>query len=105
MAKDTGASGPSLNELFEQSVQAHRAGRLDRAIEYMRRAITLSPADVALHNNLGGMLLEHGDLDTAASAFRTALAIDPGHHSALFNLGNLEQRRGRTQAAAQCSDS
>ncbi len=54
------------------------AGRRTAAIEQIRQAIRLNPADPRNHERLGGLLLELGDLGGARSAFQEALRLFDG---------------------------
>ena len=68
-------------------IMAHQSGKIDEAIEHLRRAIAFK-ADVALyHANLGEMCRLVGRLDEAIAAGRRALELDPKNASALNNLG------------------
>lgn len=46
-----------------------------------------------------GLDLEAVSIDEAATAYREALALDPGHAEAHLNLGRLEHEKGRIEEA------
>lgn len=54
-----------------------------------------------MRTNIGGALLERGDLDGAREQFELALSIQPENAIAHFNLGHLLQSRGRQQESAE----
>ncbi|HEX7180501.1 MAG TPA: alkaline phosphatase family protein, partial [Thermoanaerobaculia bacterium] len=54
-----------------------------------------STRTAASYNNEGLLLREAGRTAEAAAAFERAIALDPGHASALFNLSELLHREGR----------
>lgn len=49
---------------------AHEKGQADRALDLIRRSITLLPTASHYHNNLGKVLRHAGDLDGAEAAYR-----------------------------------
>lgn len=77
--------------------------------EQARQALQQALADAegqqtaaALAHFLIGVLDQaEGDQTKAAAAYRRALALEPGHAGALFQLANLDFAQGRYQAAAE----
>ena len=51
------------------------------------------------HVELGNLALAGGQLDGAAREYAAAVALDPGHAGARFNLAQVLQRQSRTDAA------
>jgi tetratricopeptide (TPR) repeat protein len=86
--------------------------RLDRAPEALaaaERALQLAPTLDAARRNLalarfevGFLVQEAGDLDTAEALYRGALELDPERVEALVNLGNVFRLRYRVADAALC---
>lgn len=81
---------------------------LREAIERIERVPgSLLREKAVLHNNLGSLLEEAGELSGAESHYRAALALlgqQPGaadheHFNLLLNLGGLSERTGKIQAA------
>ena len=52
-------------------------GRLDEALQYLRKAAGLEPNDPTVHANLGETLLRKAMFNEAAAEFETALRLDP----------------------------
>jgi Flp pilus assembly protein TadD len=52
-----------------------------------RAALAARRDDVAAHTNLASALVLLGDLDGAADEYRAALALNPKHLPARYNLG------------------
>lgn len=56
------------------------------ALDTLTRALEIAPADPDLRNDLGLIQLEMGDLAASQQTFERALALEPGHVHALYNL-------------------
>jgi len=56
-------------------VLAHMAGQGEMALELIRAAIQQAPDYVAAHNNLGNVLRDLGDLESAGAAYQRAIAL------------------------------
>lgn len=74
-------------------------GKGDQALEPLRQAAALAPADVETHYNLGVTLQELGRLDEAEARYRQALEIDPVYADAYLNLGVTLSKLGRLDEA------
>jgi Flp pilus assembly protein TadD len=74
-------------------------GQHASAIEAMRRAIELRPADSLYHNTLGTILGTSGDFDGAIAALRRACELEPGLATAWYNLGVMLTRCVRNDEA------
>ncbi len=59
----------------------------DRATEAYTRAIALHPGHVHAHLNLGRLLHESGEIESAEAHYRQALSANPESALAAFNLG------------------
>ena len=59
----------------------------DRAKEAYTRAIVLNPGHVHAHLNLGRLLHEAGEIESAEAHYRQALSANPESALAAFNLG------------------
>lgn len=70
------------------------AAELRRAIDSFKRALESDPRDAAAYNGLGAAYRLRGDVDAAISCFEQALAIEPGHKFALYNLGTARFDQG-----------
>ncbi|WP_240766770.1 tetratricopeptide repeat protein [Paraburkholderia flava] len=79
---------------------AYHEGRLEEAVEWIMRAIGVSP-NAMFYGNLGNAL---GGLDrhaAAAECYRQALALKPDYVHAHNNLGNTLRAQGQYDAAVQ----
>jgi tetratricopeptide (TPR) repeat protein len=83
----------SMNNLGLLFLETQRA---DEALPLLVKAVELRQDVPAFHNNLG-MALEHtGDFKEAATAYKGALAADPGYEKAKRNLARVEALLGES---------
>lgn len=79
---------------------AFQTGSHAVAMEMIRMAIAVDPAQPAYHSNLGTVLQAQGKLDEAALCYRNALALSPDLAEAHYNLGNILHAQDKLQEAA-----
>jgi tetratricopeptide (TPR) repeat protein len=83
---------PTLGEALAVLGMAWRGrGDLERAREYLRRAVLLDPDDASQLNNYGVVLAESGMLPDAKAQWRRVLEIDPDNATAKANLSAFGQ--------------
>ena len=70
-------------------------GRLDAAIERMRRTLELDPLSVTESANFGWYLLMARRYDAAVEQIRKTLAIDPAYAYAHEVLGRIHEQQGK----------
>ena len=56
------------------------------------KALAIKPDYAEVHNNMGMLLKDQGNLAEAIEAYNRALAIKPRYAEALNNVGNALQR-------------
>ena len=85
---DTGANADIWIDL---GMYQQKSGRHAQAIEAYLRALALLPENapecVRVHNHLGAVLRQEGDLSGAAEQFAHAVALDPAYADAHSNWG------------------
>jgi len=86
---------------MRQALEHHRAGRLDKAEEILRRALESQPQSPELHAQLGLTLKAQGRLEQAIAAFRRALTLRPEFAEAHNNLGNALKAAGEPGPAIE----
>ncbi|EFP10886.1 CRE-BBS-8 protein [Caenorhabditis remanei] len=94
--------GVSSPELFMNiGLCCLAAQQFDFALSSIIRAQATMTEDVAadVWYNIGQVMVDVGDLPSAARAYRLALTHDPDHSESLVNLGILRHREGRTDEA------
>lgn len=72
-----------------------------RAVELLRRAQSLEPADSRIEMALGISLFEQGDADAAVTALQRATELMPGAAAAWYNLGKALKLQVRMDAATE----
>src|SRR5579859_8166101 len=77
-------------------------GRYGDALATADQALTLTPSSSIAHEVRGTALHGLGRSLDAATAYRTALRINPRNFNALNKLGRLELRDGQIAAALEC---
>ena len=66
-----------MQTLLDEGLKEHREGRMAEAGAIYRQILTLDPKQADSHHLLGMIAFQSGDLDTAATMIREAIAINP----------------------------
>ncbi|HRF02248.1 MAG TPA: MerR family transcriptional regulator [Pirellulaceae bacterium] len=91
--------GATAEVCFFLAELLYRVGDLPAARERYYMAIELDEAYVEARANLGCVLVELGDLDLAAAAFRGALRFHPDYPDVHFHLARLLDRQSQRPQA------
>ncbi len=83
-------------------VLSYQQGRLDKAVELLRRATIRVPEHVDAFCNLGIVLNAAGDVGGAEQALRRAISLDPRLAAAHNALGNVLVAAGDIQGGIVC---
>ncbi len=83
---------------YDLATSLARAGKLPAAIEAMGRVVEAFPKSGRLHNELGEMLAQSGDLHKALAQFEQAVALDGPDSYAAKNRDWVEQKLARQNA-------
>ncbi len=75
--------------LNDRAIFYRRAGQLDKALEDVKRALSLRPDLAQAHVTLGDVHREKGEYQQAVASYRTAIAVDPNLAVAHNNLAWL----------------
>ena len=75
---------------------AKSENRIDDAVEAFKRVLTLDTADLGARVNLAQLLMQRRDYAGAVDLLRPAVASEPYHVTALYNLGVALTRAGKT---------
>jgi len=85
--------------LTDQAFRAQESGRLDRAEEFYRQALSLDGSISAAWNNLGEILLSQGYYQDAVQAFSEAAALSPADPRPEYNIAVAYQKSGWAEDA------
>ncbi len=97
----------SIRERFIDDTHYVRAGDaylaadddVDGAVQEYRKALEVNPANAVAHSNLGGLLVNQGQIDEGVAHLLEAIRLDPNDGTPHYNLGMLMFRQGRAEAA------
>src|ERR1700684_1242946 len=92
-------SASSIAALLQQGMEHHRAGRLNEAERFYRRAPALDPRHVEALVLLGMAAGQSGQLPKATELFTRALERDPNNAQIHHNLGETWRHLGQFQKA------
>jgi class 3 adenylate cyclase/TolB-like protein/Tfp pilus assembly protein PilF len=83
---------PTGHQFYSDYLKA--VGRLDEALDQMRRALELDPLSMAINTGLGHVLYLSRQYDAAIDQYRKALAIDPSFAPAHLWFGRPFLQKG-----------
>jgi tetratricopeptide (TPR) repeat protein len=90
------AHGPSRTNLV-QALMATQQYLVAKAL--VMELIGERPQDAQMHNQLGKIHFELGELESAVECFRQACVLNPSDADALYWIGGIKQQLGETEAA------
>lgn len=88
------------DDWFDLGVDLEAVSPEDAPAAYLR-ALELDPEHSDAHVNMGRLLQEAGEYETAEHHYQKALLADPDNLLAAFNLGTLYEDMGRIREAIQ----
>jgi len=91
-----------LETLNALALLTFQTEQYDKAVEYLSKAVKLSPRVAGLHNNLGNAYQKLGKIQEALDSYQRALEIDPRFAQALYNRGQLFQSLEQLSEAQAC---
>ncbi len=86
-------------QLFEQAGRAIADNKLAEAIPLLEEAVTIAPRDAGYRLMLADAYMKSGRFQSAESAYRDVLTIDPSRTRAGLALALMQVANGRPQAA------
>ena len=98
---DSNPGGPSgdAEQILNQALTAHAAGKLDRAVDLYEQVLVLDPQNRFAYYNLGLIDQTRGDDAAAADQYEQAIAVAPDFTPAIFNLAIIRAKQGATDEA------
>ena len=97
---DSAAMALYFNNLGAEAVVEEKP---EKAIEYLRQALALSPDNPDTWNNMGAAMRRAGHDELAVFAYYQSLEIDQYNYSALSNLAQYYETEGRADEAMEIS--
>lgn len=88
-------------QALNAGVEAYKAGRLEEAVEHLKRGIRIDPLAYRLHFHLGLLYGRTGQVFEAISELETAVEINSRHFPAVKNLAILYQKAGFKNKAVE----
>lgn len=96
---DSDSGYQSDNWRIEKAGKYIKKERYSKAVKELRKALKKDDQNADAWNLLGFASRKMGDLDTSASAYTNALALDPNHKGALEYQGELFITQGNIAKA------
>ena len=95
---------PPVQNLFDQAMQHHRAGRVAEAEQLYRQILAIDPRHADSLHLLGVIAHQAGRLDIALDLIGQSIALKPNYAVArsLHTLGQSLQKQGKFDDAASC---
>jgi len=90
-----------VERALAEGIEAYRAGRLDEAVDRLRRAVAIDPLAFRLRFQLGLLYGRKGQVFDAVSELETAVSVNPQHFPAVKNLAILYQKAGFRNKAVE----
>jgi tetratricopeptide (TPR) repeat protein/polyferredoxin len=87
--------------LLASGTLAHRTGRLDDAVRLFENALLHKGPEDILHNNLGVLLLQRGEVAKALPHFERLVVLRPDDARSRYTLGVLLGRTGKVVQARE----
>ena len=94
-------TGLPPQQLFQQALALHRAGRLAEAEQSYLQLLGVDPANAATNHMLGILRFQQGRNAEALELIAAALKIHPGDARILLNYANVQIALGRPEEALE----
>lgn len=98
ISMDSNYSDPHNN----LAVAYSHLGRLDEAINALKKSLDLQPYCPEGHNNLAAFYIQKKQFEQAEKSLSIALKLRPHYGKAFFNLGRINLQRGNKEKAWEC---
>ncbi len=86
---------------YNLALAYRRLGRVDEAIDFLKRAVSIVPNNAQYHFAVGQILFERHDYAEAIKSFLETLRIDPIHAQGRYLLGLAYQKTGCLKEAVE----
>ena len=89
---------------FSEAIEAHRAGKIQKAKNLYLKAIANSFEEEALYLNLGVIYKNQGELEEASKCHRRVLRMNPYSSDAYTNLSSLKIAKNDFKSALKLAN-
>ncbi len=93
-APTTTAPLTAADQLVNQALALHQAGKIDEAAALYNQALTVDSKNKFALYNLGQIAQSRKQFDEAIAKYNAALAVDPKYGPALYNIGLAYAAKG-----------
>lgn len=97
-------TNPEINELTSIGLSLIQQGKLQEALQYFDKILTIDPNDPIALGNKGGILTQLNRHEEALTFYKKALQIDPTNTNTLNNLAASLFQLGRIDESLQTLD-
>lgn len=87
--------------LYSLGLTLEKQGKVVNAAQTYQKALSCDRTLLDAYNNLGNLVVEHGDPSQAEPLYHQAIQINPSHVGSYLNLGNLLLTQNRLEEAIQ----
>ncbi len=87
------------NQHLDRSISFSMCGKIDQAIDEIKKAISIDPEFAQAHNKLGDYYMKKGMVKEAAAAYTRSLELDPDNQNTNFDLGCSLAHLGKHEEA------
>ena len=101
LAQNFASKENSSEFIYQEGIKLLRAERYNEAAQKFEQTIKLQPGNAEAHNALGATYVNLNRREEALASLREAIRRAPDFASAYYNLGNLFERDGHPQLAAE----
>jgi DNA-binding response OmpR family regulator len=101
LPRDPEALSADAEKALNEGVAAYKAGRLDEAIEHLRRGVGIDPLAYRLHFHLALLFGKKGMVYEGIQELEKAIDLNPKHFAALKNLAVLYEKAGFKHKAVE----
>lgn len=99
LAKGKPPAGTTLPDALQHLIALYEGGRLREALRLCRQLLTVAPGDEDLLHLAGAIAARVDEPEDTVHFLEAALALDPDHADAYYNLGNARRALGRLDEA------
>jgi DNA-binding response OmpR family regulator len=98
---DPDALSAEAERALQDGIAAYKSGKVDRAIDFLKRGVEIDPLSYRLHFHLALLYGRKGQFFEGIQALERAVDLNPKHFPALKNLAVLYEKAGFKHRAVE----